>query len=257
MDPRVRLARLPQLHHWVSWPLIGMLLILLLGFAARFGPGVASVELRVDQLLSRHEDGPLTAVALAIDTVFSPPGIVLILVASFLFLLLVRRSPVNAFAFVSVAGVGWLSSEVFKSIVAMPRPNGQLLAHPLLAETGHDSFPSGHTTFAVAFAIAAYFLARETRGRRAVAVAGVLLVVAVAGSRMYVGAHYPSDVLGSVLVAASVIGLYTGLWNRYALVVLNRLPLVRRIGPVPSVGAVPAVRAVPSRRSGGEAPATR
>jgi membrane-associated phospholipid phosphatase len=233
IDPRTRLARLPQLKHWVSWPVVGMVLILLLGFAAKLGPGFAGTELRVDQVLSRHEDGALTAVALAIDTVLSPPGIIVILVLSFLFLLLVRRSPVNAFAFVTVAGIGWLSSELFKRVVAMPRPNGHLLQHPLLAETGQDSFPSGHTTFAVAFAIAVYFLARETRWQRWTAVLGVLFVCAVAGSRVYAGAHYPSDVLGSVLVAASIIGLYAGIWNRYGLRVLNRLTFLRRIGPVP------------------------
>jgi membrane-associated phospholipid phosphatase len=233
LDPRARLARLPQAPHGVSWSLVGIVLILLVGFMAKWAPGFAQSELVVDQVLSRHEDEPLTALALGINVVLSPPGIVIILVASFLFLLLVRRAPVNAFAFVTVAGIGWLSSEFFKLVVAMPRPNGHLLQHPLLAESGQDSFPSGHTTFAVAFAIAVYFLAHETRWRRFAAVGGVLFVFAVGASRVYAGAHYPSDVLGSVLVGASIIGIYTAIWNRYGLRVLNRFAVLRRIGPVP------------------------
>lgn len=232
-DYRTRLGILPQLKHWIIWPAVLALFTVLFGFSVKLIPGVAAAEFRSDQLLSRHHNAVLDWIALAINSVLSPLGISVTLAVSFLFLLLARRSPVNAFAFTSVAAFGWLSTEVVKLVVAMPRPNGRLLQHPLLAERGHDSFPSGHTTFAVALAIAAYLLARQTRWAIPTAVLGALFAVVVGGSRLYMGVHYPSDVIGSVLVAASAIAFYTGLWNRFGLTVLNWLPFLRRIGPIP------------------------
>lgn len=238
-DPRIRLARLPQLRRWITVPLLLVVAILLLGFGVKLIPGLAATEFRFDQLLSRHHNVVGDAIALTINTVLSPPGIILILLCLFLFLLFVRRAPVTAFAVCSVAAVGWLSSEVFKLLVAEPRPDVHLLQHPLVSTDGAGSFPSGHSTFAVAFAIAIYFLARGTRWSLVAAIGGAGFAAVVAGSRLYLGVHYPSDVLGSFLVATAAIGFYTGVWNRYGTRVLNRVPLLARVGPVPPNSPVP------------------
>ena len=138
-------------------------------------------------------------------------AIILILLMLFVFLLVVRRSPVNAFAITTVVAVGWLSSEVFKLLVAQPRPDAHLLQNPLLPSDGSGSFPSGHTTFDVAIAIAIYFLACRTRWATPAAIIGPGFALYAAGSRLYLGVHYPSDVPGSLLVAPAAICVYTGL----------------------------------------------
>ena len=230
------MANLPQLRHWVVWPIVGVLLVLGLGFAEKLEPGVVQFQLGIDQWLDQHQNPILTSVALAINTIFSPLGIVIILILSFLFLLLIRRSPVNAFAFTSIAAVGWLSSEAFKVIVQMPRPDGRLLTHPAFAESGgHTSYPSGHTTFVAALVIASYLLARQTRAKSWVAVFGTILVAIVAWSRLYGGTHYLFDVVGAVLLALTAIAFYVGLWNRYGIRVLNWFPFLSRTGSVPTI----------------------
>lgn len=229
---------LPHPQHWILLPALGAVVVLVLGLMVRFVPGIAAAEVHVDIWLTYHQSGFASGLALAIETLFSPAGCVAILAISFVFLLLVRRSPVNAFAFASVAAFGYLSCEVFKAAVSMPRPNGNLMSHPLLAETGHDSFPSGHTTFAVSFAIAAVLLSRNTHWFTLTVVLGSLFALVVAVSRMYVGAHYLTDVLGSAVVAAVAISFYGGLWSRFGLTVLRWLPLLRRIGPVPAPSLV-------------------
>ncbi|WP_241978223.1 phosphatase PAP2 family protein [Cryobacterium sp. Hz9] len=233
-DPRGRLARLPQLRRWISVPLLLVLVTLILGFAVKLNPRLSGAEFRIDELLSRDHIAVGNAIALTIDALLSPPGIIIILLVLFVFLLVVRRSPVNAFAVTSVATVGWLSSEVFKLLVAQPRPDEHLLHNPLIPSDGSGSFPSGHTTFAVAIAIAICFLARGTRWAAPAAIVGLGFALLVAGSRLYLGVHYPSDVLGSFLVAPAAICLYTGLWNRYGMRVLNWIPFLDRIGPIPS-----------------------
>ncbi|TFC15196.1 phosphatase PAP2 family protein [Cryobacterium algoritolerans] len=236
---RTRLARLPQPRHALQQPVILALVTLALGFTIKWLPQFRNAEFQIDQFFSRHHSPALNAIAVTIQVLLSARGILIILIITFLFLLLVRRSPVNAFAVVSVAGIGWLSSEAFKIVVAQPRPNQALLQNPLIPNDGTGSFPSGHTTFAVAFAIAYYFLARQTRWSKVALACGILFVTVVGLSRVYLGVHYPSDIIGSVLVAATTTSLVTVIWNRYALSVLARIPFLDRFGPLPQPPARP------------------
>jgi ABC-type methionine transport system permease subunit len=102
-EPRIRLARLPQLRRWITVPLLLVLATLTLGFTVKRIPGLAATEFRADQLLSRHHNVVGDAIAVTINTVLSPPGISLILLVMFVFLLFVPRSVVNAVALCSVA----------------------------------------------------------------------------------------------------------------------------------------------------------
>jgi undecaprenyl-diphosphatase len=93
---------------------------------------------------------------------------------------------------------------------------------PELFDSGYQasfySFPSGHATVAVGFygmltVILAYRL--EGLARWAVAVCGVLVVLLIGFSRLYLGVHYPTDILAGYLAAplwvVSVGGVYA-LW---------------------------------------------
>ena len=231
--PALRLESLPQIRRWIIVP--GMLgaAVLALGFSARFIPGYAGAELAVDQDLSRHHDGVLNAAAMALSGIFSPVGGSVLLALACLFLLVVRRAPVNALAFGSVASVGWLSAQLVKVVVERPRPNPALLADPLAPETGFDSFPSGHVSLAVGLAFAIWFLARGTRWERFSMLFGALMVVGLALSRLYVGVHYPTDVLAAMLSASAAVLFFCGLWNRYAMALVSRLGFLRPFGPLP------------------------
>lgn len=231
---RMRLGVLPQIRSWVLWPAVMAVCVLALGFSAKFIPGYTSGELVVDQDISGHHDGFLNTVALTLNTVFGPLGGVVVLAVVCLYLLLVRRAPVNAIAFGAVGAVGWLSCQLFKVIVGRHRPDQTLLANPLAPGSASDSFPSGHVCLAVALAFALHFLARGT-GREKLAVAfGVVMVVVVGLSRLYIGVHYPTDVLASLIAASAAILFFTGLWNRYAMSIIARIRLLERFGPIPA-----------------------
>lgn len=234
IEPRTRLARLPAPRHWIVAALAGAVAILALGLVLRIVPGVMSAEMALDEALTDHQVPVLTVVALALSTIFSPVGCVIILLAAFLFLLLVRRSPVNAFAFTGLAGFAWVCAEPVKLLVAEPRPSAAMLDHPLLAESGTDAFPSGHTTFVAALAIACWVLARGTRGQRAVGVAGVIAVIVMGAARLYVSAHTLGDVIGAVLVAATAAVLFSGVWNLIGVATMRRVRILRALGPIPT-----------------------
>lgn len=96
-----------------------------------------------------------------------------------------------------------------KWLVERPRPCVALgWCAPLLGPTPQGpSFPSGHAAGSFAFAaFVAVYCARELSKRDAALATGAALAFAilVASSRVVLGVHYPSDVVGGALLGASV-----------------------------------------------------
>lgn len=220
-----RLLALPRPRLWALWGILLAAAVVVLGITVADVPGISTDELTVDQTLSQHHAALLTGLAMALNLLFGPVAGILLIAAVALFLLLVRRAPVNAVAFGLVAASGWVASEVFKVLVARQRPDSALLFDPLAPENGADSFPSGHVTFAVTVAFAVYFLARGTRWAKFAGGAGVVVVALVAWSRLYIGVHYPSDVVGSVLAGSAAVILLSGCWNWLAPRLWQRVPV--------------------------------
>lgn len=127
----------------------------------------------------------------------------LVLVA-FLYVVLKHRS--ELILFVWVTGGSGLLNIVLKLLFHRERPT----LHRLIEETGF-SFPSGHSMAAFAFyGIITYLLWRHITGRwgRSILVILCLLfILAIGISRIYLGVHYPSDVLGGYLASAAWLGL--------------------------------------------------
>lgn len=102
---------------------------------------------------------------------------------------------ITAVLFAISFGGTFLLNSLLKLIFARPRPE---LFPPLAVETSY-SFPSGHTMSAIAFYGLLAFILWQ-RGRRGWAMLFSLWVPLVALSRVYLGAHYPSDVLASLAI---------------------------------------------------------
>ncbi|MGH2532516.1 MAG: phosphatase PAP2 family protein [Thermomicrobiales bacterium] len=103
-------------------------------------------------------------------------------------------------------GASWCGGQVavalLKHLLHRPRPD---LFPPLVHAYGY-SFPSGHTFSAVvAYGLLAAFVAERLTGRRRIIppLAAAAVVGAVGFSRVYLGAHYPADVLGSLLLGGA------------------------------------------------------
>jgi undecaprenyl-diphosphatase len=180
------------------------------------------LELPIDQAISLHHVGFFDSVALMIEWLFSPlQGVVFILLVSAV-VLIVKRSWTIGITFALAVLGGWLSSEAVKLIAHRARPDYHLLAHPLVREVNFASFPSGHTCAATALGVGFIFLFRGTRTRRWLVPLVVLVLLGVAFSRLYVGAHYPSDVIAALVYTTAAVIAFLSLWNRWVSPILLR-----------------------------------
>lgn len=84
---------------------------------------------------------------------------------------------------------------LLKNWVCRPRPYTAIPQLIPLVTEGDWSFPSGHSTSSMAAAVAMF-----CRTPRGIGVPPVVLAVAICLSRLYVGVHYPTDVLCGALV---------------------------------------------------------
>lgn len=155
----------------------------------------------VQQLADTRNPG-LTALAERINTLAGTWGIVVVVTAQAALVLAWTRSwrPV-VFALLAIAGELALYLAT-SAIVGRSRPDVRDLTSSLPAGA---SWPSGHSAAAlVTYGAAALLLLAATRRwwRWAGVVVAVVVVVSTAWARLYVAAHYPTDVLAGTLLAA-------------------------------------------------------
>ncbi len=158
--------------------------------------------------LSGHLDvasGPRWAREAARDVTALGGFTVLLLVSIFATaMLLIHRRRLQALVFASTVLLAQGLSELLKAWVGRPRP--MLVSHLDLVYS--SSFPSGHAMMTpVVYLTLASVLAASARRRSEKVLllcAAVLLTVAVGVSRVYLGVHWPSDVLGGWCLGGSV-----------------------------------------------------
>ena len=132
------------------------------------------------------------------------------------FFALRRRSEGAALAL--SAGGGAILSNAFKLLVARPRPAAELVGFAY--KSRETSFPSGHVVFYVCyfgflFFVAYALLPRRSLRRRAALALAALPVLIVGVSRIYLRAHWPSDVLGAYLLSGLWLGFSLAMYRRW------------------------------------------
>lgn len=99
-----------------------------------------------------------------------------------------------------------LTNMILKDLFGRPRPytvNEELVT--LIKHLSSYSFPSGHTSSSFAAAFALFFMVPKKYG-----IPALVLAAMIGFSRMYVGVHYPTDVLGGITVGflSAVVAYY-------------------------------------------------
>ncbi|WP_245154936.1 YegS/Rv2252/BmrU family lipid kinase [Nocardioides sp. 1609] len=127
-----------------------------------------------------------------------------------------------------------LATTGLKSLVGRVRPDWQHPEHVL----DNGAFPSGHASGIAAFGgvaiVLSVMLVRKAIVRRIVVVLVALAVVLVCADRLMLGRHYPSDVVGGVLLGATVVLV--------GLVVFSPLPRSHALKIEPLPEALPSAK---------------
>ncbi len=124
---------------------------------------------------------------------------------------LVARRPWSGITGAGTIGLASLGNELAKGLIARARPD---LIQPIVVERGY-SFPSGHAALSmVGYGVAALLVARSGAPRRVKVVAAFAagcLVALIGISRVYLGAHFPTDVLAGWLAGGAVVLIFAWL----------------------------------------------
>ncbi|MEP6562728.1 MAG: phosphatase PAP2 family protein [Nakamurella sp.] len=184
-----------------SGMLLAILAAIVLGLAdgAAEGTGLASIDPPVWHWMIDHRTPTLTSLAIFITNIGSTVSMTVIAGCTVIYLLVKRRRGDAALVAIVAAGAGLLVM-IGKATVGRQRPPADFR---LVPET-NESFPSGHALASAAIlgAVLVVLLPSINRiGVRVAISAGVgLFVLAIGLSRLYLGVHWATDVIGGWVI---------------------------------------------------------
>ncbi len=223
-------AAQPVVPARIAWPrtrrlvavmvLAALVLAGLTVVARQAGPD--AVDLRATLWLQQITFPPFAALMYWVSWVgFSPQNLALPVVVAGAFA--VRGYRLEAFWLLGTSASA-VVTDLLKNLVHRPRPAPQLVG--VSAALTDWSFPSGHTVqYTTLFGFAFYLvfvLAPRSSARTVCLILLALPVVLVGPSRLYLGEHWLSDVLGGYAVAVLLLVPYCWAYARI------RLPTIRR-----------------------------
>ncbi len=151
-----------------------------------------------------HRSGALDQIAVAVTDLGSPVATALLGITCGVLISWRARSVVPGLIVIGTVGGAAVASTVIKALVGRERPPTNI---QVLLETGH-SFPSGHVTGTAALfgiSVLVVSLDRTPAVKRLLMFLAVTVTVVVALTRLYLGAHWLTDVVvGAVLATLAV-----------------------------------------------------
>lgn len=161
------------------------------------------------------ESPGMTGVMKFITTIGSGGPVVAITIAIMLFLFFVLKHRKELILFVFVLAGSEALNVVLKTLFHRERPT----IHRLIPESGFG-FPSGHSMGAFSlYGMLAFLLWKHIPvwwGRTLLILAACAFILAIGISRIYLGVHYPSDVLAGYLASGFWMGASIWAYQNYA-----------------------------------------
>lgn len=170
-----------------------------------------SIDILVQAYLSGIHTPILTWLMLVATNTFEvlPVILISILVAILIFY---KQGLRYSFLFLASLGVGEVFDFILKTLFNVSRPTGGLIV-----ETG-KSFPSGHATaVTVFFIILMYIFSGHMKKKNRIFfnIFSVLMIVYVSFSRLYLGVHWASDVLGGIILGLITVYMSIKIFEVY------------------------------------------
>ena len=194
-----RPPRVPE--PWSAGLLAGLGVVLFGASALLVHTGSTSEDARLFRIL--NEVPPAAAAVLTpLSRLFLPVGITAVILLTVVYVVARNRGVLPVAVAAVAAGAAWVLANVAKVIANRSRPYLVMADAVLRQHPAHGtSFPSSHTAVTLAVTIALVpFLARP------LAAVGIGYAVLVGWSRIYLGVHYPLDILAGAGIGMAVGG---------------------------------------------------
>ena len=140
-------------------------------------------------------------------------GAIFLIALTIVLLVLIKNKKIGISIFSNLVIVTILN-QLLKAILQRPRPT----EYRIVEETGY-SFPSGHSMVSMAFyGYLIYLIYKYVKNKYIKWISIVLLSILVCSigiSRIYLGVHYTSDVLGGFLISMAYLVIYISAVNKF------------------------------------------
>ncbi len=140
-------------------------------------------------------------------------GAIFLIVLTVLLFILIKNKKIGASIFGNLVIVTALN-QLLKFILHRPRPT----EYRIIEEIGY-SFPSGHSMVSMAFygylMYLAYKYIKNKYLKWTIFIVLSILICLIGISRIYLGVHYTSDVLGGFLISISYLVMYISAVNKF------------------------------------------
>lgn len=192
-----------------KWKIVALLLVL---FFIDLILVITGNSLFIDEFLysciSSIKSDFMTDLMLFITSLASTRFLVLVNVGLLLICVVFKKYKLLILPISSLISV--VINNLFKLLIARDRP-----LDIALIEEKFYSFPSGHSMIAIMFYGAVIYLVNryKIRGYKYITVALIFLIFFVGVSRIYLGVHFATDVLGGWLLASALLIVFTIIWE--------------------------------------------
>lgn len=145
-----------------------------------------------------------------ITNITSPLGVIL---SAVILIIIIKNKKIKISLAMDLLGVTIINN-LLKVIIARDRPN----INRLVTETGY-SFPSGHSITSMVFYGYLIYLIYKYIDTKKIKIPLIiilsLLIVTIGFTRIYLGVHYTSDVIGGFLLGVAYLIIFIGVSNKY------------------------------------------
>ncbi|MCD9024125.1 phosphatase PAP2 family protein [Cohnella silvisoli] len=173
---------------------------------------ISVFDLSIISTVQGWENPALTTVMERFSWLGTTPVVVFLSIGILIFLAAILGHRKELLLFIAIIGGAPLLNSVLKSVFRRERPD----IHRLAEEASY-SFPSGHSMAAFAlYGGLIYLLWRHVTskaGRVLLVALGSIIVLCIGISRIYLGVHYPSDVIGGYLASGVWLSLSIGIFQ--------------------------------------------
>ncbi|WP_373230101.1 phosphatase PAP2 family protein [Cohnella sp.] len=208
------MSGLAHLRRAYAWGLLAFLCFAVIAIIVR-NTSIKGFDLSVMAWVQSFESDKLTLIMEGFSWIGATVPVTLLTIALAMFLFFVFKHRYELLLLLVVVGGSNVLNVKLKHVFRRERPD----LHRIVEEAGYG-FPSGHSVAVIAlYGVLIYLLWRHVnsrKGKAALIFIGLLMVIGIGLSRIYLGVHFPSDVIGGYLVSGAWLAMCIEIFRMFS-----------------------------------------